>query len=131
MQGYLARNKQPHPSPLGHHVTLGIVLLHGPREGGVSFMSEVLLYQRSLDDFETSRCRDLPPESFIRIPHPTSHTLHPAPSILQTLHPSPNTLNRAHPTTQTLHPQPGIYVLNLGIGFLSPAADPASDGVNS
>ena len=39
IQGYLAHKKQP-PSPLYHHMTLGIVTLYGRRRG-VFLMSEV------------------------------------------------------------------------------------------
>ena len=35
LQGYLAHKKQPHP-PQGHHMTLGIVLLQGPRRSLLS-----------------------------------------------------------------------------------------------
>ena len=41
IQGYLAHKKTP--TPWDHHMTLGIVLLQGPRRG-VFLISEVPLY---------------------------------------------------------------------------------------
>jgi len=49
LQGYLAHKKQPPPKD--HHMTLGLVLLHGPTEG-VFLMSEVPLYLSELLDDE-------------------------------------------------------------------------------